>query len=239
MHLSLDKPWPISPRSYVDGIIAKHRACSRPKHHLYCGHRFTVLPTVYSPFIAPSGGLGLAFAAQPVFNGKRVLDVGCGSGVISSMIAASGASLVIGTDINPNAIKNCHINAQKLKVENISRFYTGDLFQPLVGKEGSFDIIFANLPFADAVPADILESAFFDPELRSIKQFITQLQDWLADDGKAYVCLSDYDNHGLQLLAESHGLHWSEFLRINHEWSVLYIIELSIRSKNIQAEVIC
>ncbi|MBK8464947.1 MAG: methyltransferase domain-containing protein [Chloracidobacterium sp.] len=236
MLLSLDRPHTATPRAYVDEIIAKHRERSGPECHLYGGHKFTVLPTVYSPFIAPSGGLGLSFAAQPMFRGKRVLDIGCGSGIVSSMIAASGSSMLVGTDINAAAITNCHINARELKVEDISRFYTGDLFEPLVREEEPFDIIFANLPFADALPVDILESAFFDPELRSIKQFITQVGDWLTADGKAYLCLSDYDNDGLDELAESHGLHWKVFIRINHEWSTLYIIELSASSESHPSE---
>jgi predicted nicotinamide N-methyase len=49
--------------------------------------------------------------------GKRVLDFGCGSGVVAVAAAMAGASEVIACDIDPLALEATRINAQLNRVE--------------------------------------------------------------------------------------------------------------------------
>ncbi len=50
--------------------------------------------------------------------GRSVLDVGCGSGVLSLAAHALGASHVMGTDIDHDALKHAHTNAVLNGLEN-------------------------------------------------------------------------------------------------------------------------
>ena len=52
-------------------------------------------------------GMRYAFAAQFV-SGRRVLDVGCGTGIGSSYLRAAGARFVAGVDISEEAVKLAH-----------------------------------------------------------------------------------------------------------------------------------
>lgn len=81
--------------------------------------------------------------------GDRVLDVGCGSGILSLVSLKLGASAVVGTDIDPICMEaakdNMEINC--LPMENGS-FYHGNLIDDskLQEKVGSgYDIVVANI----------------------------------------------------------------------------------------------
>ncbi len=58
-------------------------------------------PEVYAP--AEDTWLLLRAAAQECHDGERVLEVGCGSGIISASL--SGRASVLATDINPHAVR--------------------------------------------------------------------------------------------------------------------------------------
>jgi HemK-related putative methylase len=75
---------------------------------------------------------------------KSVLELGCGSGVLSLLIAKK-AEKVIGIDINPRAVNLAKFNAGLNGINN-TIFTQGDLYQPMKGKK--FDYIFSNPPSA-------------------------------------------------------------------------------------------
>lgn len=76
------------------------------------------------------------------FSGKKVLDMGCGTGILSIMAAQTGAQSVTGIDIDEWAYNNA--------LENIRLNNTNDIMVALGGAEqipafGTFDIVFANI----------------------------------------------------------------------------------------------
>ena len=71
----------------------------------------------------------------------RVLDVGCGSGVLAIAAALRGASTVIGIDIATAAIEATIANAASNDVEHLVAAST----TPLAELNGSFDIVVANV----------------------------------------------------------------------------------------------
>ena len=76
------------------------------------------------------------------FSGKKVLDMGCGTGILSIMAAQTGAQSVTGIDIDEWAYNNA--------LENIRLNHTEDIQVALGGAEkikefGLFDIVFANI----------------------------------------------------------------------------------------------
>ena len=73
-----------------------------------------------------------------------VLDLGTGSGALA-VAASGGAETIVGTDINPKAIKYAQKTAELNNVENKCTFKLGDLYEPVVNRK--FDLIVMNPPF--------------------------------------------------------------------------------------------
>lgn len=59
---------------------------------------------------------------SPLVKGRHVLDVGCGSGILSLAAVALGAESVQGIDIDPDAVKHSRINAKVNGMEKKIRF---------------------------------------------------------------------------------------------------------------------
>jgi SAM-dependent methyltransferase len=73
--------------------------------------------------------------ARELVRGKRVLEIGCGSGAYAIEIAHRGASEVIGEDFSPEAIRQ----AQAQAVPDNVGFAVGDI-QALAHPSASFDV---------------------------------------------------------------------------------------------------
>jgi SAM-dependent methyltransferase len=69
--------------------------------------------------------------ALEVKEGDVVVDVGCGSGVLSIIAAKLGASKVFGLDAAPDVVEVASQNATRHGVEGVTTFLQGDLFDPL------------------------------------------------------------------------------------------------------------
>lgn len=74
--------------------------------------------------------------------GKQVLDMGCGTGILSLLASKRGAEHIVGIDIDEWAFENAGENMRKNGVDNIS-VKIGDA--TLLEKEGEFDVILANI----------------------------------------------------------------------------------------------
>lgn len=79
--------------------------------------------------------------------GKTILDVGCGSGILSASAMLLGAREALGIDIDENAVRVARENAEANGVA--AEYRRGDL---ATGVDGRYDIIFANI-VADAIKA--------------------------------------------------------------------------------------
>jgi ribosomal protein L11 methyltransferase len=86
--------------------------------------------------------IGLEWLAeQGRLDGARVLDVGCGSGILSIAAAQLGATSVLGVDTDPIAIEATAANAARNGLSNVIRARVGS-----VPTEGApFDVVCANL----------------------------------------------------------------------------------------------
>lgn len=87
--------------------------------------------------------------------GDKVLDLGCGSGILSIIALKLGAGKVVGTDIDPNAIIATKENLTVNHIEEGSMIpYEGNLLEDeaLCEKigEGQYDIVVANI-LADVI----------------------------------------------------------------------------------------
>jgi len=77
----------------------------------------------------------------------RVLDVGCGSGIIGIMLAKGGADSVLSVDRSAGAVSVARTNSRMLKVEDRVSFVVSDLLSAIAEGVPAFDLVCANLPY--------------------------------------------------------------------------------------------
>ncbi|MBQ3417079.1 MAG: 50S ribosomal protein L11 methyltransferase [Ruminococcus sp.] len=80
-------------------------------------------------------------------DGDRVLDVGCGSGILGIASVLLGASYAFGVDIDEMAVKTANENAAVNKADDKFVAVCGDLTEKV---EGKYNIVVANI-VADAI----------------------------------------------------------------------------------------
>jgi ribosomal protein L11 methyltransferase len=86
----------------------------------------------------PTTQLVLRFVERAVTGGERVLDYGCGSGILAIAAAKLGAARVDATDIDPLAVETAAANARRNQVEL-------GLCAPEELGSGLYDIVLANI----------------------------------------------------------------------------------------------
>jgi SAM-dependent methyltransferase len=69
--------------------------------------------------------------ALEIGQGDTVIDVGCGSGVLSFVAARLGAGRVIGCDISEEAVEVARLNAKELGLDDRCEFRVGSLLDPV------------------------------------------------------------------------------------------------------------
>ena len=180
--------------------IAEMSTRTEPSETRLAGVDITVLPKVYP------GGIDSEITSKAIgdTNGKSVLDLCTGTGVVAIKAALAGSTRVVAIDLNPEAVKNAKLNADKLNLEQIE-VLEGSLFEPL-GNE-AFDIIAINPPYTSKKPANKTEICFWDEDNNTTRQFFNEYRDHLNSDGMAYLAWADFSSVKLiQQLAMVHGV---------------------------------
>lgn len=82
--------------------------------------------------------------------GDQILDLGCGSGILSIICLKLGADHVMGTDIDPICMEACRENMRRNQIEQTKyHFYCGDLISDPKIKDmisvKEYDIVVANI----------------------------------------------------------------------------------------------
>ena len=97
----------------------------------------------------PSTRLLADWLAEHVASGERVLDVGCGSGVLALVAARLGAAEAVGIDIEPAAIAAAEANARRNGLDGVAAFSTAPVGESGLG---TFDVVVANITAGVLVP---------------------------------------------------------------------------------------
>ncbi len=96
----------------------------------------------------PTTQMCVALLERYVQPGDRVLDLGCGSGILSLVAGRLGASTVLGLDINPEAVRVSAANAAANDAGQLEfRLGSLDLIMPRGGGDDppQFDLVVANV----------------------------------------------------------------------------------------------
>jgi len=190
---------------------------------------FTVPPTVFNPADYISSGIFVDFIKGLDLNGKTVLDMGSGSGIVSIFAASKGA-ICTAVDINPVAVKCTTENAARNRLSDKIKAIESDLFVSLQAQNipgNGFDIIFFNPPYYKGIPRNNFERAFKSgPGLEVIKDFISGSKQYLAEKGVIYfIVSSDMDLEEVENIFTSGGYRFNIVKKIKKLFETFYIIE--------------
>lgn len=89
----------------------------------------------------PSTRLALAELEQLLEGNESVLDVGCGSGILSVAAARLGATRVLGIDIDPAAIE---VTTRNAKSNGVADLVTATAI-PIEAADGTYDVVISNM----------------------------------------------------------------------------------------------
>jgi ribosomal protein L11 methyltransferase len=92
----------------------------------------------------PTTRMCMLYLEKMISPGCKVLDLGCGSGILTLAAFKLGAGSVTGLDIEADAIKASHDNLGKNDLEQEADFHLGSLPNPTI-PDGSIDVTVANI----------------------------------------------------------------------------------------------
>lgn len=136
--------------------------------------------------------------------GKRVLDCGCGTGILAIAALKCGAAEAVGYDIDEWSVENSRYNATLNGVGEQLSVYEGDA-NVLSHVSGVFDVVLAN------INRNIL--------LADMEMFVEMM------DGGAVLALSGFYGEDVPLLMEKAGALGLELIsqRSENEWNCLLL----------------
>lgn len=147
---------------------------------------------------------------EGIAQGRDCLEIGTGTGLLSILCLANGASRVVATDINPAAVACARYNAaqheldQNLEVRQVAP-ENPQAFAVIKPNE-KFDLIISNPPWEDGEVQKPADYAFYDPDFQLLESIVEGLPKHLKPGGR---CLLSYGSvaavEKLQTLAEERG----------------------------------
>ncbi len=120
--------------------------------------------------------------------GKRVMEIGTGSGLLALCALQAGAASVLATDVNPHAVLNARYNAERLglaerfEVRHVREEDRGAFVVLEPGE--TFDLIISNPPWEDAGVQRIEDYALYDPGWLLLQSLLDGLPERLEPGGR-------------------------------------------------------
>ena len=177
-------------------------------------------PDVYPP----SEDSILFIESLDIKKGENVLEIGCGSGVVSIHCALSGANVTSG-DINPKAVELTRINSELNSVTLDVR--ETDVYSNISGR---FDTILFNLPYLPVDEEGLLAKSWSGgPDgLGPLPELLEGAPDHLEENGRIVVVISSLmDTQALWDLLDSYDVKSLGDLKLFFE----KLVVLEIRMK--------
>ncbi len=190
----------------------------------YLGVKAVVLPDVFHPGLFLSTKILARYLKGQNLTGKRVLELGCGSGFLSSFAAKNGAEATA-SDINPAAVENAKANASlnNVAVESVA----SDLFENFADRQ--FDLMVINPPYYPQAPSNAAEHAWYcGPEFEYFQRLFAELPKHVAANGQVLMILSeDCAIERIGSIAQQHGQSLKEVHRERRllEWNYIFSVD--------------
>lgn len=165
-----------------------------------------ILPGVFHPGYFYSTGFLLKHLQQLDLKGKKLLELGCGSGLISISTALQGA-IATASDINRTAIEELKENAKKNGAELI--ILHSDLFASIPSQV--FDIIVVNPPYFKKDPVSEGEYAWYcGMNLQYFSRLFGSVKNYMKNNSKIIMILTDdCDMEAILAMGKKEGLHFA------------------------------
>jgi len=181
------QPYLIPVRRY-QRILTDMKRASEGMYFDILNDSITIYPFVYVPWDKSVPYMILEY--EPFFHGKRILDVGTGTGILAILAAKMNAKSVTATDINPNAVSCARENVNRLGLSHIINVKdAGSLFEPV--KNEIFDIVMLNAPWIQGEPKSLYDYALYDHNYKVINKFLSEVSNHLEQDGFVLLQYSD------------------------------------------------
>ena len=165
------------------------------------GFRLIIRPTVFHPRWFITSEFFASFIGRLDLSGKRVADVGTGSGILALAAVRAGAAHVTAVDVNPKAALTAAENAQANGCGDHCVALCSNLLSALA-PVALFDVIISSPPSFPGEPRDIADRAWHaGPNYRDVAPLFDQARERLAPGGRVYFLVSsDSDLDSLSAL---------------------------------------
>lgn len=142
--------------------------------------------------------------------GSRVLDLGCGSGILSIAAVKLGAGQVVALDIDPQAVQSSRQNFRRTRITAQVQLDQGSLPHRLAA-EGAFDLVVANIssrgvrerapdilpalkPEGILVASGIIDEQHEETESALRQAGFTAIEAWPREDWVSLICRRGWEH---------------------------------------------
>ena len=187
-------------RSYL-GSLERSRwsrtEAVRPRVFSLAGRDWDLLDQVFAPPHHASTAVALELlgitAPSTVTLTGSLLEIGSGTGVIAVSAALRHCRTVVAADINPHAVENTALNAERHGVAHRVRSLHSDLFSGL-GPDERFDTVVWSSNYVLA-PTDfeyraVHERAYVDPGYAAHRRYLAEARNWTTEGGRVLLHFS-------------------------------------------------
>lgn len=176
---------------------------SKPRMYSKYGVTLRILPGVFHPGYFLSTQILRSYLSGLELEGKRVLELGAGSGFLSFYLARHQKADVTASDISEQVLKGLHANSSEFNIP--IQIVKSDVLDALDAT--SFDYIVINPPYYPHDPSTEAEMAFYcGSDFGYFRKLFLQLSQSSFEATCLMILSQDCDLTEIQRIAESNQL---------------------------------
>lgn len=208
----------------LSAYLRKERA------YRYKGFSLRISPGVFHPAFFFSTKYLFGFIERLPLEGKACLEIGCGSGLLS-LLMASKKGKVTAIDISAQAVENTASNFERNKARLAGNYHVlqSDLFAALPPQ--AFDVIVINPPYFFSEAIHVSQHAWnCGPNGEYFETLFLGLGEHIHAQSEVYMVLGDNCEIGrIRAIAASHGFAFELIEQKKIWWEVNYIFRIRMQ----------